>query len=46
VARAGVDALERGRRVTVPGLANKLTTAGLRLIPRRLQATLARKVLE
>jgi short-subunit dehydrogenase len=46
VARAGVDALERGRRVTVPGLANKLTTAGLRLIPRRLQATLARRVLE
>ncbi len=46
VARAGVDAVQRGRRVTVPGLANKLTTAGLRLIPRRLQATLARIVLE
>ena len=46
VARAGVDALQRGRRVTVPGLANKITTAALRLTPRRLQATLARKVLE
>ena len=46
VARAGVDAIQRGRRVTVPGLANKFTTAGLRLIPRRLQATLARIVLE
>jgi len=46
VARAGVDAIERSRRVTVPGLANKLTTAGLRVIPRRLQATLARRVLE
>jgi short-subunit dehydrogenase len=46
VARLGVDAIQRGRRVTVPGLANKLTTAGLRLIPRRLQATLARIVLE
>lgn len=46
VARAGVDAIERGRRVTVPGLANKFTTAALRVIPRRLQATLARKVLE
>jgi len=46
VARAGVDALRRGERVRVPGLANKLTSTAVRLLPRRLQAFMARKVLE
>lgn len=46
VARVGVDAIVRGARTVVPGLANRLAAAGLRVIPRRLQATLARRVLE
>lgn len=46
VARAAVRALVAGRRTVVTGLANKLSVFGLRLVPRRLQAVLARKVLE
>lgn len=46
VARAGVDALRRGERVRVPGLANKFTSTAVRLLPRRVQAFMARKVLE
>lgn len=46
VARAGVDALRRAERIRVPGLANKVSSTAVRLLPRRLQAILARKVLE
>lgn len=46
VARAAVKAMVAGRRVVVTGLTNKLSVLGLRLVPRRLQAVLARKVLE
>ena len=46
VARAAVAAMVAGRRVVVTGLSNKLGVWGLRLVPRRLQAILARKVLE
>lgn len=46
VARAAVDAMTRGKRVVVTGLTNRLSVWGLRLVPRRLQAILARKVLE
>ncbi len=46
VARVAVDAMLRGRRSVVTGLSNRLSVLGLRLIPRRLQATLARRVLE
>ena len=36
VAQAGYDGLMRGKRVVVPGLANKLVTVLIRLVPRRL----------
>ena len=34
VARAGVDAMESGRRTAIPGLANQLFAAGSRYLPR------------
>lgn len=44
VARAGVDAMERGARSTIPGLVNALAAAGSRYLPRTItlpvQATL------
>ncbi len=46
VARQGVAAMLTGKRVIVTGLSNKITSTGVRLLPRRLQAILARKVLE
>lgn len=46
VARAAIKALLAGRRAVVTGATNKLGVWGLRLVPRRLQAILARKVLE
>jgi uncharacterized protein len=36
VAEAGYEGLMRGRRVVVPGLANKAVTSIARLLPRRL----------
>ncbi|HEX6568153.1 MAG TPA: SDR family oxidoreductase, partial [Acidimicrobiales bacterium] len=36
VAEAGVDGLDRGRAVVVPGLANRVGAAGARLAPRSL----------
>lgn len=36
VARAGVDAMESGRRTAVPGLANQLFTLGSRYLPRTI----------
>jgi short-subunit dehydrogenase len=44
VARAGVDAMVAGRRSAVPGLSNKLSATGGRLIPRSLLLPLARRV--
>jgi short-subunit dehydrogenase len=35
-AEAGVDGLDRGRAVVVPGLANRVGAAGARLAPRSL----------
>ncbi|MEM6572431.1 MAG: SDR family oxidoreductase [Planctomycetota bacterium] len=46
VARIGVDAMIAGRRIAVTGLGNRIGNLALRLIPRRLQVTLARRVLE
>lgn len=46
VARASVRAMLAGRRTVVTGAFNRLSVIGLRLVPRRLQAVLARKVLE
>jgi len=42
VARAGVDAMERGARTDVPGLANALAAAGARFLPRTLSMPLQR----
>lgn len=43
VAEAGYDGLRRGRRVVVPGAANRIAVALLRLLPRRpLMAAVAR----
>jgi short-subunit dehydrogenase len=36
VARAGVDGLDRGRAVVIPGLANRAGALGARLAPRSL----------
>lgn len=41
VARFGVDAMERGRRVAVPGLSNRLLVLGARLSPRRVATAIA-----
>lgn len=46
VARAGYEALRRGRATCVPGLVNKLGAFGTRLIPRTLAARVARMAQE
>lgn len=45
VAEKAIEAMLRGRRVYVPGLANRLGATGVRFLPRRLQAMLTRRVL-
>lgn len=44
-ARASVHAMERGRRTLVTGGMNKLSTFGVRLVPRRFASWMARRVL-
>jgi short-subunit dehydrogenase len=46
VARAGYDGAMRGKRVVVPGLANRILGLGARLSPRRLSTRIARKLQE
>jgi short-subunit dehydrogenase len=46
VARAGYEAMKRGRRVVVPGLKNKLLTQSIRVSPRRMVTTIVRKLQE
>jgi short-subunit dehydrogenase len=46
VASFGYKATMRGERLALPGLKNKAHTQALRLLPRRLVTTLARKVQE
>jgi short-subunit dehydrogenase len=46
VARAGYDAMMRGRRVVIPGLVNRLVAFGNRFVPRRLATSLARRAQE
>ena len=46
VAKSAIDALIRGKRLIVTGLANKVGASTVGFLPRRLQATIARKVLE
>jgi short-subunit dehydrogenase len=42
VARIALRAMERGRPLVVPGLANAFTAWSMRLLPRRLQASMAK----
>ena len=44
-ARICVDAMEKGKRTVIPGLINKLSCFGVRLVPRRFASWLARRVL-
>jgi short-subunit dehydrogenase len=46
VAEAGYQAMKRGRRVVIPGLKNKLLAQSVRVSPRRLVATIVRKMQE
>ena len=46
VARAGYEAMKRGRRVVIPGVKNKLLAQSVRVSPRRLVTTIVRKMQE
>lgn len=46
VARAGYEAMKRGRRVVVTGMVNRMMTQAVRVTPRRLVSTIVRKLQE
>ncbi|HEY8183007.1 MAG TPA: SDR family oxidoreductase [Thermoanaerobaculia bacterium] len=46
VARYGLRAMRHGKRVAIPGIANKLSTQSIRVSPRRLVTTIVRKLQE
>ncbi len=46
VARVGWDGAKRGKRVVVPGFANRVLALGARLSPRRLSTKIARRLQE
>jgi hypothetical protein len=46
VARAGWEGAKRGKRVVVPGVANRILAVGARLSPRTLATKIARKLQE
>jgi hypothetical protein len=46
VARAGWEGAKRGRRVVIPGVANRILAVGARLSPRTLATKIARKLQE
>ncbi len=46
VARSGYDGLMRGKRLVIPGLANRLLVQALRVTPRRLATAIAREIQE
>jgi short-subunit dehydrogenase len=46
VARYGLRAMQDGKRVAIPGIANKLSTQSIRVSPRRLVTTIVRKLQE
>jgi len=46
VARYGLRAMQHGKRVAIPGIANKLGTQSIRVSPRRLVTTIVRKLQE
>ena len=43
VARVGIDALDKGRVVAIPGLANRASAGVARLVPNRLLVPLVAK---
>jgi hypothetical protein len=45
VARISVDAMARGKRTVIPGVMNKLSCWGVRLVPRRFASWMSRRVL-
>jgi len=45
VARIAVRALRRGKRTAIPGLVNKLSCWGVRLVPRRIASWIATRIL-
>ena len=45
VAHAAIRAMQRGKRTVVPGVLNKLSCFGVRLVPRRVASWLAARVL-
>jgi short-subunit dehydrogenase len=46
VARAGYEGMNRGRRIVIPGIKNKLLTQSIRVSPRRMVTTIVRKLQE
>jgi len=46
VARAGYEGMMRGKRVVIPGLANRLLVQALRATPRRLATAVIRRIQE
>lgn len=46
VARYGYEAMKHGKRVAIPGMANKLLTQSIRVSPRRLVTSIVRKLQE
>jgi len=46
VAKYGVRAMERGKRIAIPGVMNRLMMQSLRISPRRLVTTFVRKLQE
>lgn len=46
VAREGWDAMKRGKRVVIPGIANRVLIQAERITPRRLVTAIARKLQE
>jgi uncharacterized protein len=45
VARVTIKAMRKGKRTVIPGLVNKLSCWGVRLVPRRLSSWMSRRVL-
>jgi uncharacterized protein len=46
VARAGYEGMRKGHRIVIPGIGNKLLVQTVRLTPRRLVTTVARRIQE
>jgi len=46
VAKYGIHAMERGKRIAIPGVMNRLMMQSLRISPRRLVTTFVRKLQE